>query len=231
MQVTPSKSAAQLCGFLAPDVAPPNELIWWADDLSPAAKLLGVWLAEQACPLSGEVIADLYDARYFGNFADDLAFAEAGGELVYSGMLEYCRVRNGRVFARFQVNDDDLYGTDDVLPADWEAPLYDGDSYEYDCAIEEVLHPPPADPRRRRIYEKTERRCFYCIGAWAEHLDHMHPKSRGGRDDDDNLIGACTSCNSQKRDRTVEEYRALLAYQRRLPDIRMVSFYGEALAR
>lgn len=225
------KSAAQLCGLLAPsadDIEPAGRLIWWADELGHPAKLLAVWLAQHACQLSGEVIVDAYDAIYFGNFSDDEAFVEAAGDLVRSGALEYCWLRNGLVLARFPIDDDDYYGSDDTLPADWDAPLHDRDDYLFEYEIDQAVRPQTKDPRRQRIYDKTSGRCFYCIAAWAEHLDHMHPKSRDGGDDEDNLIGACTSCNSQKRDRTVEEYRALLAYQRRLPEVRMVVFFGEA---
>jgi hypothetical protein len=223
------KRAATILGLTPAeaDINPPTETIWWADDVSPAAKLIGVWLAGQACPLNGEAIVLAYDARYFGNFADDAALREAVGELVEAGTLEYCWLYRDRLYARFVINDDDFYGTDETLPPDWEYPAMEGVSWEFDREIDQAQRPPTKCKRRTRIYDKTEGKCFYCGETWAEHLDHMHPKSRDGGDHDDNLIGACSSCNSAKRDRTVEEYRALLAYQRRLPDIRMVRFYGE----
>lgn len=42
--------------------------------------------------------------------------------------------------------------------------------------------------------------CGYC-GRPATTVDHVTPKSRGGTDDEANLIAACLSCNSGKRDR------------------------------
>lgn len=83
------------------------------------------------------------------------------------------------------------------------------------------------DPRRARIFAKTEGKCFYCVEADAEHLDHMHPQSRGGSDADDNMIGACAPCNIRKNDRTVEEYRAYLAYRNRADSLSAIVFYGE----
>lgn len=83
------------------------------------------------------------------------------------------------------------------------------------------------DPRRERIFEKTGGKCFYCVEASAEHLDHMHPASRGGSSADENMIGACATCNVQKNDRTVDEYRAYLAYKRKLPSVAEIAFYGE----
>ena len=42
--------------------------------------------------------------------------------------------------------------------------------------------------------------CHYC-GRPANTVDHIQPKSRGGTDDEANLVAACVSCNSSKRDR------------------------------
>ena len=36
-------------------------------------------------------------------------------------------------------------------------------------------------------------------------IDHVVPKSRGGRDTWENLVAACVACNNQKGDRTPEE--------------------------
>lgn len=49
--------------------------------------------------------------------------------------------------------------------------------------------------------------CWYC-GEEATTRDHVTPRSRGGTDDPENLVPACVRCNSQKRDKTLEEYRA-----------------------
>jgi 5-methylcytosine-specific restriction protein A len=42
--------------------------------------------------------------------------------------------------------------------------------------------------------------CGYC-GSPATTVDHVTPKARGGPDDEANLMAACLSCNSGKRDR------------------------------
>lgn len=74
----------------------------------------------------------------------------------------------------------------------------------------------PIRSRRERILNKTNGRCFYCGEVGAEmHLDHMKPKSRGGSNEDENLVAACAACNIQKRDKTVEEYRLYLSYKRK----------------
>lgn len=45
--------------------------------------------------------------------------------------------------------------------------------------------------------------CCYCGAIDDLHMDHLLPKSRGGWNSSDNLVWACKSCNSSKRDRDV----------------------------
>lgn len=64
--------------------------------------------------------------------------------------------------------------------------------------------------RRLRIYMRDRFRCQYC-GLKSEAaqltLDHIYPRSRGGRSAPENLVTACVGCNSRKSDRTPEEAR------------------------
>lgn len=56
-----------------------------------------------------------------------------------------------------------------------------------------------------------EDHCWYCGVAAATMIqEHMLPSSRHGSDDAHNLVAACQRCNSRKRDRSVEEFRALM---------------------
>lgn len=55
--------------------------------------------------------------------------------------------------------------------------------------------------------------CYYCgilPPPEERHLDHFHPKSKGGEGDWHNLVPACRSCNCRKKDKTVNEYREYL---------------------
>ena len=52
----------------------------------------------------------------------------------------------------------------------------------------------------RQVVERDGGTCRYCGGP-ATTADHVIPKSRGGSDDPSNLVAACRSCNSAKRDR------------------------------
>ena len=59
--------------------------------------------------------------------------------------------------------------------------------------------------RRRRfeILERDKFRCTYCGRSAKEngvvlHVDHIHPKSKGGSNDPENLPTACKDCNYGK---------------------------------
>jgi 5-methylcytosine-specific restriction endonuclease McrA len=40
----------------------------------------------------------------------------------------------------------------------------------------------------------------------AQHLDHVHPLSRGGEDVESNIIPACAECNLSKGAKTLAEW-------------------------
>ena len=68
--------------------------------------------------------------------------------------------------------------------------------------------------KRHDVFMKTFYHCAYCgkILSNAEDLtiDHKNPKAKGGKDDIDNLVGCCRSCNAIKADSTVGEFRKRL---------------------
>ena len=58
---------------------------------------------------------------------------------------------------------------------------------------------------RRNIHARDRGRCHYCGERFPTSqltLDHVVPRSQGGEDRWDNLVSACTSCNSRKGGRT-----------------------------
>ncbi len=57
---------------------------------------------------------------------------------------------------------------------------------------------------RRAVFARDGHRCQYCGGP-AESIDHVVPRSRGGRHAWENVVAACRSCNLGKRDRSPEE--------------------------
>lgn len=62
----------------------------------------------------------------------------------------------------------------------------------------------PVPLTRAGILRRDGRRCAYC-GNRADTIDHVVPRSRGGRHTWDNCVAACRTCNSRKADRLVEE--------------------------
>lgn len=54
---------------------------------------------------------------------------------------------------------------------------------------------------RRAVFVRDGGRCAYC-GASASSLDHVLPRSRGGRHVWENVVAACARCNRVKADRT-----------------------------
>lgn len=56
---------------------------------------------------------------------------------------------------------------------------------------------------RLKILKRDNYICAYC-GGEANSVDHIHPVEHGGTDDENNLVAACTPCNSQKKDKINE---------------------------
>ena len=57
---------------------------------------------------------------------------------------------------------------------------------------------------RRNIYEHYGYRCCYCGKKFASHelnLEHVVPKSRGGKTGWENIVTACVPCNLRKADK------------------------------
>ena len=69
---------------------------------------------------------------------------------------------------------------------------------------------------RRALFARDEYRCQYC-GGFADSIDHIVPRSRGGRHEWENVAAACRPCNLRKRDRTPAEASMVLARPPRAP--------------
>lgn len=58
---------------------------------------------------------------------------------------------------------------------------------------------------RQNIFKRDRYECQYCGSKQDLTLDHVLPKSRGGRSTWKNLVTACRVCNGQKGNKTPEE--------------------------
>ncbi len=66
---------------------------------------------------------------------------------------------------------------------------------------------------RHNIFRRDSHRCQYCLATEELTLDHVVPKSRGGKSSWDNLVTACKRCNSKKGDFTPQEANMRLAQE------------------
>jgi 5-methylcytosine-specific restriction endonuclease McrA len=63
---------------------------------------------------------------------------------------------------------------------------------------------------RHNIFKRDSNKCQYCHSTKDLTLDHVYPKSRGGKTSWDNLVTACKHCNARKGDFTPEEAGMIL---------------------
>jgi 5-methylcytosine-specific restriction endonuclease McrA len=66
---------------------------------------------------------------------------------------------------------------------------------------------------RHNVFKRDQNVCVYCGNSKDLTLDHVIPKSRGGKTHWDNLVTACKRCNSKKGHFTPEEANMPLSIQ------------------
>jgi 5-methylcytosine-specific restriction endonuclease McrA len=69
---------------------------------------------------------------------------------------------------------------------------------------------------RRGVLRRDSNRCAYCSKS-ATTIDHVQPKSRGGKDTWENLVACCLRCNNKKGDKTLAEIGWSLNVTPRMP--------------
>lgn len=68
---------------------------------------------------------------------------------------------------------------------------------------EKIYGPPQVT--KRGVLDRDSHVCAYCGSKRANTVDHVIPRSKGGRTAWKNLVAACRECNNKKRDRTPAE--------------------------
>lgn len=66
---------------------------------------------------------------------------------------------------------------------------------------------------RNRIYKRDGYQCVYCGSHRNLTLDHVIPKSRGGKNEWTNLVTSCQKCNMKKADKTPQEAKMNLRHE------------------
>lgn len=70
---------------------------------------------------------------------------------------------------------------------------------------------------RRAVLTRDKEICAYSCGRPATTIDHVIPRSRGGKHEWGNVVSSCRRCNSTKDDKLLSELGWKLAYQPRVP--------------
>ncbi len=87
---------------------------------------------------------------------------------------------------------------------------------------ERIWKVPPVN--RREVLRRDKHTCQYCGSTKHLTLDHVIPKSKGGKHSWDNVVIACEFCNSRKGDRTPKEAGMLLHTKPKAPMHPTVAF-------
>jgi CRISPR/Cas system Type II protein with McrA/HNH and RuvC-like nuclease domain len=72
---------------------------------------------------------------------------------------------------------------------------------------------------RARIYKRDNYECVYCGSNKSLTLDHVIPKSKGGKNTWENLVTSCFKCNLKKGDKSLEEVKMKMRHQPYVPNI------------
>lgn len=86
---------------------------------------------------------------------------------------------------------------------------------------------------RKAILMRDRYRCQYCGVRFSPSvltLDHIIPRSKGGRDSFENLVCACGPCNRKKSDKTLEESGMTLLHRPRASSVHTPRFMLRSLA-
>lgn len=61
------------------------------------------------------------------------------------------------------------------------------------------------NPTRALIYKRDDHECQYCGSKKSLTIDHILPRSKGGKDTWENLVACCTSCNIRKGNKLLKD--------------------------
>jgi len=77
-------------------------------------------------------------------------------------------------------------------------------------------------PSRSMIYKRDNDTCQYCGAKSKLTIDHVIPRSKGGQDTWENLVVACSKCNTKKGSLLLEQTGMKLARKPRVPINKML---------
>jgi 5-methylcytosine-specific restriction endonuclease McrA len=79
-----------------------------------------------------------------------------------------------------------------------------------------IPHNVSISPTKKGVLRRDHQICAYC-GGKATTVDHIHPRSKGGKHTWQNLISACRECNQRKSDKLISDIGWKLLYEPTVP--------------
>lgn len=67
------------------------------------------------------------------------------------------------------------------------------------------------------VMRRDNHQCCYCERGKGTTVDHIMPKSRGGKHQWENVVAACRACNAKKADKTLSELAWKMRFQPFIP--------------
>lgn len=102
--------------------------------------------------------------------------------------------------------------------------------------IEEVSYYQLTQTRAARLWEKEGRKCHWCkcLTVLTKHQipnqateDHVHPRGKGGSNEEDNVVSACANCNRRRN----KEATANMSEGKLLPKKELYGTYVQSSAQ
>ncbi len=74
----------------------------------------------------------------------------------------------------------------------------------------------PVSGEKQVLWAQQHGKCFYCEGPLLPvyHVDHIHPRSKGGANHIDNYCLACAHCNLSKNNKSAVDFLSYLLEKR-----------------
>jgi 5-methylcytosine-specific restriction endonuclease McrA len=76
---------------------------------------------------------------------------------------------------------------------------------------------------RPNVFKRDQYTCQYC-GKPGNSIDHVHPQSKGGKNNWENCVACCWDCNQKKKNHTLEESGMKLLKQPTKPGLEILGF-------
>lgn len=82
---------------------------------------------------------------------------------------------------------------------------------------------------RRNVLLRDQNTCQYCgVSDSSMTIDHIFPKSKGGKFEWTNVVASCANCNQKKGDRTPDKANMKLLSKPEVPNSKFIKIFNES---